>query len=302
MVPFFTKGDKLDLVLAEIEKEALSHVPDVSTLKGRNAIKAHITKIKAYRISLEASGKELAAEYKLIPKKIDETRRKAKDFIGELESNARITLTKWEELRKAEEKQASDTESFNVKYENEHSEALQQNELLDLRVAKEKREREEEIKKAAEEAAAAARLQAENEAAEKIAAAERERIQLEQQNIAAQKQIEQNEIDRLNNIEMQKQRDIDAKNKRIKDEEKARQDAIDAAERSRVAEINRVAEIAAQEEAERVRRENDKAHKSKVYGAVKQDLMTHCGLSEDDAKLVVKALASNKINCAGIYI
>ena len=95
-VPFFTKGDDVDDILRRIKEDALLHVPDLSTGKGRAAITANITRVTESKTYLEAKGKELAAEYKAIPAKIDQNRKKVKDFLAELQVELREPLTNYE--------------------------------------------------------------------------------------------------------------------------------------------------------------------------------------------------------------
>lgn len=100
VVPFFTKGENLETILDRIEKEALEHVPDVSTLKGRNAIKANITLVTSSKTYLEKEGKKLADEYKLIPKVIDATRKSVKERLADVIVKCRVKLNEWEEEQK----------------------------------------------------------------------------------------------------------------------------------------------------------------------------------------------------------
>lgn len=100
LIPFFTKGDNVDALLEQIKLEAEAHVPDASTKKGREEIKANVTKITKSKTYLEKHGKELAAEYKAIPKQIDANRKKVKDFLNEVQDNARLALTEYEDRKK----------------------------------------------------------------------------------------------------------------------------------------------------------------------------------------------------------
>lgn len=204
LVPFFTKGDSVDEILAKIKKEAMVHVPDVSTLKGRNAIKANVTKVKKSKTYLESHGKDLAAEYKAIPKVIDANRKKSRDFLNALEEEIRAPLTAWEVIDKAEKAQVIDTKSFLIEYELQHEDGLQENELKDLRAAQAEADRQAEIKAAAEQAAADAKAQAEQEAADRIAKAEREKTEAQQREakekqdrLDAQARAEQAEQDNI---------------------------------------------------------------------------------------------------------
>lgn len=100
LVPFFTKGDNVDALLAQIKAEADSQVFDASTSKGRKEIKSYVTKITKSKTYLEKHGKELSAEYKAIPKQIDANRKKVKDFLNAVQDKARLALTEYEDKQK----------------------------------------------------------------------------------------------------------------------------------------------------------------------------------------------------------
>jgi len=93
---FFVTGESVDQILEQVEKEADEHKPDVSTNKGRNAIKANVTMVGNYKTFFENTGKDLSAEYKGIPAKIDTTRKKIKEYLRDLKVKTRKPLTDWE--------------------------------------------------------------------------------------------------------------------------------------------------------------------------------------------------------------
>ena len=84
--------------------------------------------------------------------------------------------------------------------------------------------------------------------------------------------------------------------------EKAEQDRIEA---ERVAEERRTAAVKAErkraaaeraaEEAAAIAREKDRAHKSKIMGEAKTALMEHCGVLENDAVKVIRAIVAGNI-------
>lgn len=237
LVPFFTKGDQLDDTLENIAKELRAHVPDVSTLKGRNAIKANVTKGTKAKTFLEGHGKDLSAEYKAIPKVIDANRKKSRDFFTALIEEIREPLTAWEVIDKAGKQQVIDVAAYLIKFDADLEEGYRDNELFDFKLAKAEADRQAEIKAAADKAAAEAKAKAELEASEKIAKAEREKIAAEQREIAAKQAV------------------IDAENKAAQDainaaarEAKAKQDIIDAKAKAEKSERERLA-------AEEVRKE-----------------------------------------------
>lgn len=231
--PFFTKGTGIDEILNKLETEIMAHVPDVSTVKSRGEITANISKAKVYRLHLFDCRKKLSAEYKLIPSTIDKHGKKVNDFLLNIEAKARTQLTEWE----VEDKSKKEHAALLVKIDQKHDEAKIANELFDLKAKQEEADRQAEIKAASDKAAAEAKEQAEAEAAERIAQAEREKIAAEQREIAANQAV------------------IDAENKAAQDaidaasrEAKAKQDIIDAKAQAEKSERERVA-------AEEVRKE-----------------------------------------------
>lgn len=182
LVPFFTKGESVDDILAKIKAEAMAHVPDVSSGKGRKAITANITKVTNSKTYLEDNGKKLSAEHKLIPGVIDANRKKVKDFLNALQADLRKPLTDWEEEQariKAEKLAVEEAKNLAAKIESDHEMALLMNDNIDREVAEakamaeqERITREEEMKR---QAAEAARIEAEQKAAAEIELAKREK-------------------------------------------------------------------------------------------------------------------------------
>lgn len=84
----FSAAQGLDPYLAQIRAEIDGFTPDISTRKGRDAIASIAYKVARSKTALDNVGKELVAELKDIPKKIDAERKSkvlkaAKDaFIG----------------------------------------------------------------------------------------------------------------------------------------------------------------------------------------------------------------------------
>ena len=164
MVPFFTKGQNVKDVLSAIEEEALSFVPDVTTAKGRAAIKAMVTKVTKSKTYLEKHGKDLAAEYKAIPKVIDANRREVKDRLTTIAEAVRAPLTQYE-AEQAEIERLNLVEAdheigllLNEKYDKERAEHIEQERKAEEdRQTQLKAEQEEREKRIAEEAAENAR-------------------------------------------------------------------------------------------------------------------------------------------------
>lgn len=324
LVPFFTKGENLDSILEKIEKEMLSFVAgDLSVKKNRDAVKAMVTKVTSSKTYLEKHGKELAAEYKEIPKQIDANRKKTKDFLTELQAKVRQPLTEWEEEDKrikAEEAARIESEKIKAEIESDHEVALLMDEKFNRELADKlaeeirlEKEQQEKIEKERVEREARiaeeARLKAEQEAKlreenlerERLAAIEREE-QAKRDAIAAEEraksQAEEAERQRVIAAEKAKQDAIDSENKRLADIEQTKRDAEAKAERERQFEIQRKEAEEKQISEDKAQREADEAHASKVMTQTKESIMA-IGLSEEDAKKVTLALKNGKITNVG---
>lgn len=325
LVPFFTKGESLDSVLEQIEKEAMSFVVgDLSVKKNRDAVKAMVTKVTKSKTYLESHGKDLAAEYKEIPKRIDANRKKTKDFLTELQARVRQPLTEWEEEDKRikeEEAAAIETEKLRIQIESDHEIALLMNEKFERelaeRLAEEKRMEEErqaqlEKERLEREAIIAeeAKLKAEQEAKQREENLERERMaaiereeQAKRNAIAAEErakaQAEEAERQRVIAVEKAKQDAIDAENKRLTDIEQAKRDAEEAVERALIEEQKKQ-----QAEADRIKREQEQReannrHAGTIRRQSKEDLM-NLGLDEETAKKIVLAIHNKQIRNVAI--
>lgn len=89
-------SDDLDDFLKAIEADALSFVADVSTAQGRDACKSKAYQISKHKSKLDSLGKELVTEWKTKSKKVDESRKKARDFLDNLKDIVRKPVTDWE--------------------------------------------------------------------------------------------------------------------------------------------------------------------------------------------------------------
>ena len=57
-------GDRLQVILKEIETEVLATVPDVSTLGSRKKIASMARKVASSKVAIDNAGKELVKEWK----------------------------------------------------------------------------------------------------------------------------------------------------------------------------------------------------------------------------------------------
>lgn len=317
LVPFFTKGDNLDSVLEQIEKEAMSFVAgDLSVKKNRDAVKAMVTKVTKSKTYLETHGKDLAAEYKEIPKRIDANRKKTKDFLTELQTRVRQPLTEWEEEDKrikAEEAARVEAEKIKAEIESDHEVALLMDEKFNReladKLAEEVRLEQERIKAEAEKQ----RLREEEirkEAEAKVKAqADKEKQQLIIDNAHGEALLMNRDIDdraveiariaeKKADEAKAKQDAIDAEIKRKADIEQARIDAEAKAERDRKAEAQRQQDEVDRIAEEKAKREANEKHASMIMTQTKESIMA-IGLSEEDAKKVTIALKNGKVANVG---
>lgn len=259
---FCNKTDILDAILSQIEKDARSLVPDISTKKGRDAIASNAYNVAKAKTAIEKEGKALADRQKEIPRLIDASRKRAKTFLENLQEEVRKPLTDFEEEERRK---------------------------VMAQIAKEKAEREEleRIEREERERIEAERL-AEIETERAAMAAERAIIEAEKTAIEAQKaaieqaereereavlKIERLEREKLENEEREKQavlRAVEAERDRVRIEE----------EREAAIEANRVKNV---------------AHQTAIKKAAKLSLMTECELTEQQAILIVKKICAGAI-------
>lgn len=290
---FTGESDALDLLLKQIEAEALSLVPDVSTKKGRDAIVSNAYKVAQAKSRIEKEGKALADKQKEIPKLIDASRKKAKDFLEALQKKVTAQLDDWKEAEAKKEADRIEAERLEAEqveaerqYQADHELALLLNLKFDVdkqqaeiaaaaqkakaeqeakehaeREAKEQAEREEHIKQQA-----IADEQAKQKAA--IERAEREKQQAEQaaklaiENARLEKErAEQREKEAIERAEREKQKAIE-EDRRKREEETAKQKAIDDAKAA------------------------DFEHRKQVNNVIKDALLAH-GFSSDDAEKII---------------
>ncbi|BDA55780.1 hypothetical protein [Raoultella ornithinolytica] len=314
----FTNNDQLDPLIEAIEKEARSLVPDVTTKKGRDAIASMAHKVARSKTYIDNAGKDLVAELKALPKKIDESRRIARERLDALKDEVRRPLTEWEAEQdriKAEEamnalhaEALAMNEEFDrqlaARIESDHEMALLMNDAFDREQAEKKAEaerqriaREEEIKRQAEEKAkreaeekhraeleASARREAEGRAAKERA--ERERIE-------AQQRAERDRIAAEQKAEADKQAAIEAERRKAQEEADRIRREAEQREQARLAEEKRKAD-------EQARREADVKHRKAVGTEIVKSLLAKTSLTRDQAIEVLLAIKDGNIPHTGI--
>ncbi|ASB00655.1 TPA: cell envelope biogenesis protein TolA [Proteus mirabilis] len=290
----FTAPEKVNQMLEHIkslaEEERKELDSDFSVAKNRKAFASLAYKVAQTKMYIDKEGKAVVDKLKELPKKVDANRKIFRDELDALSTDIRKPLTEWE----AQEKAREEAEALKKQIEVDHEEALQMNELFDLRKAEEERKRiarEEEMKR---QAAEQARLEAERKAQQEIeAAARRER--------EAKEAAERAEREKQEAIQRAEQAAKEAKEKAERDAKEAqeraereKQLAIEA-ERKKVQEAKQ-ARLAEEERKrqEEAKRQADKEHRRKYNQETLQALVSN-GFDEKLATEFIKLVASNKI-------
>lgn len=118
-VAVFTGGG-VDAILKSIEERVMSFVPDVSTARGRKDIASIAYKVAQSKTYIDGLGKDLVSDWKAKAKKVDDERKKARDFLDGLKDRVREPLNEWE---KAEEERVL-THEKNLQYMDVLAEAI----------------------------------------------------------------------------------------------------------------------------------------------------------------------------------
>ena len=298
---FTGEVDSLDEFMKMVEKEALAHVPDVSTAKGRSAITANETKVKKAKLFIEKEGKLLADRQKEIPKLIDASRKKSREFFESLQEKVRAPLTEYERVQKdIADKKARDEREAAERIEAESlfsllwNEAHVMNDRFDIdkekaEIAKAKQAELDEKARLVREAELIeqGRLAAELANKQALEKSEREKIEAERRE---QQAIENARIAKENAELIEKQRLIDADNARVAALAKAERDRLQAVEEERKSVEKETADKKAIDDA----RKADIEHRSNIMRESKEAIMA-LGIDEDTAKMIVKAAVSGKL-------
>ncbi|WP_322958134.1 coiled-coil domain-containing protein [Providencia huashanensis] len=290
----FTAPEKVNQMLERIkslaEEERKELDSDLSVVKNRKAFASLAYKVTQTKTAIDKAGKLVVDDLKELPKKVDAARKLFRDELDSLSDGIRKPLTEWE----AQEKAREEAEALKKQIEVDHEEALQMNELFDLRKAEEERKRiarEEEMKR---QAAEQARLEAERKAQQEIeASAKRER--------EAKEAAERAEREKQEAIQRAEQAAKEAKEKAERDAKEAleraereKQAAIeDERKKAHEAEQTRLAEEERKRQ-EDAKRQEDKEHRRKYNQETLQALVSN-GFDEKLATEFIKLVASNQI-------
>jgi DNA repair exonuclease SbcCD ATPase subunit len=97
----FTDRAAIDKVIGEIAKVARAHVPDITTTKGREAIRSLAYNVARTKTAIDDAGKALGEDYRKRLKGIDDHRKLVRDALDALKDEVRKPLTDWENAEQA---------------------------------------------------------------------------------------------------------------------------------------------------------------------------------------------------------
>jgi colicin import membrane protein len=315
----FTEQGQIDPILEKIATEARSIIADVSTAKGRKEITSVAYRVAQSKTYLDGLGKDLVADMKELPKKVDASRKQMRDFLDALKDEVRLPLDQWEagqariEAERAAQAAAIEFHRLAVEHEAWFDSVIQQDWDLAILADQIFNHEQENKRKAAEQAQrerdaqlvqqAAAKAKADAEAvakAEKNAAEQRERDarlaqeRAEQEAILTAQALKDAEAKAAQDKLDAERRAIEAKaaaDQALKDAEAAaelRAAQVAQAERNRVAaELKILADEAA-------RRNADQEHKRTINRKALADLIA-AGLTEEDATKALTAIVKGLV-------
>ncbi len=322
IVAAFAKRGGTDELYERIAQEVCSHVPDVSTKKGRDAIGSLALKISKSKTLIEKCGKELVAEQKAQIKVIDDDRISIVKKLDLLRNEVLAPRDAWEQAEKdrVEKHQANirairslhddrtpyqesleiknrilELEGFEVdaSFEEYEQEAkLAKLETLDkLRnalVDREKFESEsaelERLRKAEQE-----RLQREHEERIAYEAAEKARLEAERKAKEETERVEREKQEAIAKAEREKREAAEREARLVAEKEAAELRAQHAAEaeRKRI-EAEQAAKLEAERKAEEARQANQ-AHRKKICNEALKGLLA-LGIDEAKGKEILQAI------------
>lgn len=97
LVAMFSKPSQVDDLIARLEAEALSHAPDLTTVKGRKAIASLAYKVAQSKTALDKAGKSLTEDAQKQIDTVNAERRKIRERLDVLKEKVRKPLDEWED-------------------------------------------------------------------------------------------------------------------------------------------------------------------------------------------------------------
>lgn len=304
----FTTPEKIEAVLARVEEKARKVVVGtVDTAKGRKEIASLAYKVAQTKNYIDEVGKELVAEMKELPKQIDANRKLLRERLDALRDELRAPLDAWEadqeriEREKAEaeaaakaraERIAADIAAFvaapTVVFGKSASAIeAQLNGFESMRPMPEAfGDRLEEATQAWSTAIESLRVMLEQRRQiEAFEQEQRERVVAAEAEERARKAVEQQMIDAKLAQERAERAAVEAQQRAAVAEQEAQRRASEQVE----AEQRKAAEEAR-------KRAADHEHRKRVNNEALRDLLAHCVIADDQAKSVIKAIASGKVS------
>lgn len=305
----------VDPLISRIEEMVRSHVADVSTKKGRDAVASLAHNVSKSKVLLDGAGKKMTEDAKREIAVVDAARKKIRDRLDALRDEARAPLTAWE---RAEEKRIDDAKSALAEVRRIGADADDASEVIAAQAARIKavhvsddwpdyRDMIETARAASIDAlrglyaaakrredqdAEIARLRAENDRME----ADRAAAEAEKQRIAeAELAAAQAEADRIAQEEAAKQAEAAAKAESDRIEREKAEAAAWAAKEA----TERAASEAAAREEELRRQISEQAARAEAAAKAERDRIAAERLAEDQARAKREADQAHRAKIAG---
>lgn len=312
----FTTTSELEDIVGKVREIATSEANglDASTAESRARLKVLAYKVKRSKTYLDGVGKALVDDLKDLPKRVDAHRKLAREALDKLHDEVRAPLTKWEEEQERVKREAAEAE----RRERERVEAVQraitgftQSPLKaigtthayivgmidglesDVPTAEFFGDRFDEAQAAWVEALDKLRHMAEQqEAIETQARIDREREVAEAAARREREAAERRLLDERMATERAQQAQRQAEERAARAEAEAAQRAAEAVERER----QRQAEEAERQRAAEAARAANLEHRKAINNRAVNALVTHAGLTIEQARNTVKAVAFGHIH------
>jgi colicin import membrane protein len=334
-VALFTDEKQYSAFYDKLKATVSTFEPDVSTDKGRRAIAAVAFRVTKAKTSLDKAGLGLTAAWREQIKTVNEARFKMVGELDELAAEVRKPLTEWEEAEAARVRAVDEnitrigiasivTEDDTAASVEERGRALA-DEVLDQELFGDRLEEATTAKDRAvlsllkardrlrQEEADRAELErlrqeaAEREERDRVERERREAEEAEERRKAEEARVaaeaEERRKAEIAEAEDRARREAEEKAAREREEAlRAETERAEKAEREAAEARQREADRRAEEErlaAEQRKREADKAHRAKLAGEAKADLM-ELGVEEELARKVVLAIAAREVRHVSI--
>ncbi len=310
IVAAFAKRGGTDELYERIAQEVYSHVPDVSTKKGRDAIGSLALKISKSKTLIEKCGKEIVAEQKAQIKVIDDDRISIVKKLDLLRNEVLAPRDAWEQAEKDRVAKHSqfisnikvmyglcfDLPSLEIKKAIDSLESLVVDSSLDEYEQEAKLAKFETIEALRTALVAREKYEAEQAELERLRKAEQERLQREHEERIAHEAAEKaareaEEKARFEAERVQREKaEAEQREARLKAEKEAaelRAQHAAEAERKRI-EAEQAAKLEAERKAEEARQANQ-AHRKKICNEALKGLLA-LGIDEAKGKEILQAI------------